>query len=178
MEKGGPDRKTSRATIVVLGGTGDTGRRFARRVVSSTTEIILTTRSPEDVDWDPPDGTRIAQWDPTETDFGDFLATLERPVDVVINLIGAWLVGARHALVEITTDVVSALGSGARYVHCSAVSVWGSRPGEVVDETCPPFAEQRVARLHLEAEAVINEAIEGGLDGVILRLPHIYGPGR
>lgn len=177
------DTKTPQRLIVVLGGTGDTGRRLASTLADPGHRIVLTTRDASDVGWTPQDpNVAFEEWVPADESFLALLtrvrARFDRTPDVVINLIGAWLVGARQALVDITRDVVGNLPSTARYVHCSAVSVWGSRPGETVDESSPTFAEQRVARLHLEAEEAIDEAREAGLETVILRLPHIYGPGR
>jgi nucleoside-diphosphate-sugar epimerase len=161
--------------VWLLGGGGDTGRRLVQRLPADCA-ITITSRAPDKLG-DGFDGVRVVEWRPADASFASVIDGSPAP-DVVVNLIGAWLVNARTALVEATRDIVDALAPGTRYIHCSAVSVWGSRPGEVVDEMSPIFADQRVAGLHFEAEVEVEKARKRGIDSVVLRLPHIYGPGR
>ncbi len=161
--------------VLILGGGGDTGRRLSERLSSDDVVVSITSRSPEKVGWAAESGVSTIHWDPSEADFAE---SVHHSPDVVVNLIGAWLVGAEAALVDATRAVLEALEPGTRYIHCSAISVWGSRPGESVDEDDPVFADQRVAQLHLEAESIVDEHVQRGVDAVVLRLPHIYGPGR
>ena len=166
----------SKKVAVLIGGAGDTGRRLAGALSSAGWEVVTTSRR---------EGAATVRWDPTEQ--GALCAELSgrfREDDTLafVNLIGGWLRDPRAVIVG---GAHAALGEIAalerarppRYVHCSATTVYGHRPGELlsaaVSETSPAL---EIARAQLEAEDLVmgSELV----DGVTLRVPHIYGPGR
>lgn|GEM_PF-1813359 len=75
-------------------------------------------------------------------------------------------------------DASSASG-GARTVHLSSISVYGSMPTCPVDEETPTLNIDEAApdiAAQIEADEVISSEIIAGRPSTLLRLPHLYGP--
>lgn len=162
---------------VLLGGASDTGRRLRPALEAKGFRVFSTSRQPgrADFTWDPKDGA-----DPLASVL-EQASSLDDGITVV-NLIGGFLRDPYPVVVGSTRAALDALarrgGSGKRrYVHCSATSVYGHRPGERLR------ADQSEPRPHLEVGKAQTDAEETArtreqVDSIILRFPHIYGPGR
>lgn len=168
--------------VLLIGGSGDTGQRLAARLAQRGCEVIVTSRTPAAAA-DLASG-EVARWvcaDPVldAAGFASAVANLG-PLDVAFNLLGAYIRGdPRAVIVDGTQATIAALASPEeplRYVLCSATSVYGHRPGERLDEDAPLAGDMAIGRIHAESEAIAMRA--AGIDPIILRLPHIYGPGR
>lgn len=167
---------------LMIGGSGDTGRRLAKRLARQGCGVVVTSRTPDAVPIDRfPPGTGMVAADPVLDPEG-FRAkvTAAGPFDVVYNLLAAFIRGdPRAVIVEGTRATVAAVRSPLhppRYVLCSATTVYGNRPGERLDEDAPLSDHMAIGRLQAESESIA--AGSAGITPVILRLPHIYGPGR
>jgi nucleoside-diphosphate-sugar epimerase len=107
--------------------------------------------------------------------------------DVVVNVAGPrvrprlrWTDYLREH-VGTAEAVARSMRKGARLVHVSSAAVYGTRPGEVIDEKSaeapatfpnPAYAWAKLAAEHA-ARAIGRER---GLEVVVLRLPLVYGP--
>lgn len=159
----------------LIGGSGDTGQRLRRALEARGHEVCITSRRPADGDvvFDPgqPEPERVAR---------ELTAALGGAPTILYNLIGAWLKKPREAIVGGTralVEVAKECEGTPRLVQCSATSVYGDRPGERLEETSPPAPDLEIGRIHLEAEAFLLEE-QDAVRPIVLRLPHIYGPGR
>jgi nucleoside-diphosphate-sugar epimerase len=119
------------------------------------------------------------------SDLGAFAEAVRRagPFDAVVNLLAAFIKGdPRGVVVDGTRHLLRAVSSSGhvpRFVQCSTTTVYGHRPGEWLTEQSPPRGDLRIGQLEVEGENLLLEAETRGLcRPVILRLPHIYGPGR
>jgi nucleoside-diphosphate-sugar epimerase len=131
-----------------------------------------------------PAGVQWVQCDPV----GDpeALALALRPLgpfDAVVNLLAAFIKGDPRGVVVNGThnllQAVSHLGHPPRFVQCSTTTVYGHRPGEWLTEESTTKDDLRIGKLEVEGENILREAETRGLcRPVVLRLPHIYGPGR
>jgi dTDP-4-dehydrorhamnose reductase/quercetin dioxygenase-like cupin family protein len=68
-----------------------------------------------------------------------------------------------------------------RFIYFSSTSVYGEGGGDrIVDEDTPVSGEldDQDARPYVSAEGAVEDARVRGLDGTILRLASVYGPGR
>lgn len=169
--------------VIITGGAGDTGLRLAQRLLDAhDIGLWLTSREPSAVELD---GVVVREWAGADDSagFADLLEDADhagyRHV-VVFNVIGAWLRNPREAIVgvvEALTEAARGAAISLRIVHCSATSVYGDRPGEVLTEDSELSPALEVGRIHAEAE---NRLLDTPRDyeAVALRIPHIYGPDR
>lgn len=66
-----------------------------------------------------------------------------------------------------------------RVVYLSSTSVYGDHDGGWVDADTPPAPDTAMGRRRVLAEAAFERACQAqGVEGMVLRLPGIYGPGR
>jgi nucleoside-diphosphate-sugar epimerase len=88
---------------------------------------------------------------------------------------------AREIYVEGQRTALAAFAGRAqppdRYVYTSSTGVYGDHGGDWVDETTRVDPTTAKTRVLAEAEAVALAA-DGGIDGTIVRLAGLYGPGR
>lgn len=167
---------------LMIGGSGDTGRRLAERLTRHGCEVVVTSRTPAEVAIDRfPPGIRVVAADPVLDPEGFRTAVASvGPCDVVYNFLAAFIRGdPRAVIVDGTRATVAAVASPLRpprYVLCSATTVYGNRPGVRLDEDAPLSDDMAIGRLQAESEAIA--AGSALITPVILRLPHIYGPGR
>ncbi len=173
--------------VLLVGGSGDTGRRLARVWTERDVSVVVTTRqSPDELDDEAFASAEIRQWQGAgETaamaSIVDALRGQPDETLVVYNLVGAWLQNPEEAIWGVArtlADALCAVETEVRLVHCSATSVYGDRPGEIVDESSERSPELEVGRIHARAEDRLLEAETKGVRPYVLRLPHIYGPGR
>lgn len=99
---------------------------------------------------------------------------LAEPEQVVVNVIGAWLRDAKRAIADTTRCVLDALPNTARYVHVSATSVYGHRPGECLNEDSDVSGAFEIGRIHASTDLEVLAR----RNSVVLRVPHLYGPNR
>jgi len=85
----------------------------------------------------------------------------------------------RSVYVDGLRDLLGALRDGdcplQRVIFTSSTAVYGQGEGEWVDESSAATPSRFNGRILLEAEAIVREAPETGIN---LRLSGIYGPGR
>lgn len=125
--------------VVVAGGTGLVGQPLVEALLRQGAEVVVLTRRPEALAL--PSGARAEAWDALP-------AALEG-ADALINLAGEgiadkrWSAARKEALLrsrtETTARLVEALGQAQQgpkvLVNASAIGLYGSRGGEVVEET-------------------------------------------
>jgi nucleoside-diphosphate-sugar epimerase len=183
-----PSDRDPSSLAVLFGGSGDTGQRLARALESRGVEVVVTTRrDPNELSDDVFESVDVRQWGGAGDTEGlvDIVEAVERRVDtdswVGYNLVGDWLKHPEEAIfgtVRTLVETCERRSSPMRLVHCSAISVYGDRPGEVLDESSPRSPDLEVGRIHARAEDLLLEAESPGFEPFVLRLPHIYGPGR
>lgn len=134
------------------------------------------------------DGRAVRRCDVTELDAVDALLG-ETPVDTILHcgaVSGPMVMADRPDMIwRINTlgaaNVLEAArrrGVG-RVVLCSTTDVYGSAPRGMLDETASLAPDTVYGASKAAAEqAVLGWRREHGLDGVIVRLSWIYGPGR
>jgi nucleoside-diphosphate-sugar epimerase len=126
-----------------------------------------------------PEGTRAVAGDLGDADALRSAVGGERP-EAVIHL-AAEIASQRNAArvhevnVEGTGRLLEACaaGDGPRFVFASTV-VTGDAKGELLDEDASLPVETPYGRSKQEGERLVRES---GLDGVVIRPSHVYGPG-
>ncbi len=171
------------ANLLLVGGAGDTGRRLIRALPAHCRVVVTTRQEATAASLGLPSSVQLVQADPVRDPAG-FRQVLRPhgPFDVVYNLLGAWLRNPRGVIVEGLQNLLPAVeqaNNPPRLVFCSATTVYGHRPDEKLDENSRLQPDMEIGRLQAEAEAILEEACQmGKVTGVVLRLPHLYGPGR
>ncbi|MEM7235246.1 MAG: NAD-dependent epimerase/dehydratase family protein, partial [Planctomycetota bacterium] len=109
-----------------------------------------------------------------EVSFGD------RAFDAVIYGVTAGRSGDKEvAFAQGPLRVASALPSETRFVLLSSTGVYHQRDGSEVDENSPALSEERSHLAIRRGEQGLLEATKRGeIDGVVVRLGGLYGPGR
>lgn len=179
--------------VFVAGATGAIGRPLTERLVAAGHEVVGTTRNAERAA-----GLRSAGVEPVVLDAFDAGALREAVVsarpEVVVNQLtalsapfnprryGGWIAETNRLRTEVGPALVTAAReAGAGRVIAQSIS-FVARPGPdaVVDETAPLNldAPGPVAAA-VGAVAAFERAVTGaeGIDGVVLRYGHLYGPG-
>jgi nucleoside-diphosphate-sugar epimerase len=162
---------------ILLGGAADTGTRLRPVLEKRGHVVAATSRRPgrAEICWDPKDGPQ-----PLATAIAERCGPDDRLA--VINLIGGFLRDPRGAVLGSTESALAALAGSnrhlrPRYVHCSATSVYGHRPNEVLSATRSELRDDfEIGTVQREAERKVLG--HPAVDGMVLRFPHIYGPGR
>ncbi len=182
-----PDTGVRRAAVT--GATGYVGSALASRLVQegwAVRGLVRSTSSPEVVAWLGAQGVELVHGD---LDDAGALARLVQGADVVHHC--AAVIGYRRRLagamqrtnVMGTSRVVGACvdaGVG-RLVHVSSIAAVGlsDEPAPLLDETAP-FNAGRLRAPYFstkrEAEQRVLDAVDGGLDAVIVNPGAIYGP--
>jgi len=176
--------------VLLLGATGDTGRRLATLLLDHGFEVVGTTRSPqppltrtEEPTSSLPQGRfRWVQCDALAApDSLQHLLREHGPFGVVINLISAFLRRPTEVLQEGTVRLAQQLSGHVHQamVFCSGVTVYGHRPGELLTEDSPVRPDTVVGTALCRAEESLQRMAAQELFPLrILRLPHVYGPSR
>jgi nucleoside-diphosphate-sugar epimerase len=134
-------------------------------------------------------GGAEAEWAGIEPLAGDItrpedLAGLPTGYDWVVNCVSSAAGGAegyRSLYVRGTLNLLEWLAARPprKFVYTSSTAVYGQNDGSVVDESAPTEPLAETARVLVEAEKVLAEAVrQRGFPAVIMRLGGIYGPGR
>jgi nucleoside-diphosphate-sugar epimerase len=114
----------------------------------------------------------------------DAAERLPRDVDAVVACQAAGADGLeayRRAYVDATRMLVTSLrstGRGGRILYTGSTGVFGQRDGSDVDESTPPMPTSPTAEVLVEAERIVLGGAPSGVEGVVLRLSGLYGPGR
>ncbi|MBP7149853.1 MAG: SDR family oxidoreductase [Acidobacteria bacterium] len=161
---------------VLIAGCGYVGAELARRLVAAGDLVVALRRR------EPPGGEGIV---PLAADLAHpallaGLARLPRPDAVVYAASAdvhedtayetAYVTGVRNLLAALRAS-----GAAPRFVFVSSTGVYGQHGGEWVDEDSPAEPAGFAGRRLLEGEHLVADS---GLDGIVLRLGGIYGPGR
>lgn len=90
---------------------------------------------------------------------------------------------AREVYAEGQRTVLEVFGSRAnppdRYLYTSSTGVYGDHDGTWVDEETPlEPATEKTEMLATAEDIALDEAQDWGMDGTVVRLAGIYGPGR
>ncbi len=171
-------------TAFVTGGAGFVGTNLIFELARQGWRITALYRPGADisrteglaVDWVEGDITQI------ET----LRLAMPENVDVVFHAAADLSVWSRHnerqtlINVEGTRNMVEvALEKGAgRFVQVSSIAVWGLASGRI-DETTPKLGHRSPVNYHrtkFAAEAIVRDAIERGLDAVLVNPANIMGP--
>lgn len=114
----------------------------------------------------------------------DAAERLPRDLDAVVACQAAGADGPdayRRAYVDANRALLSALrsaGRGARLLYTGSTGVFGQRDGSDVDESTPPMPSSPAGAVLVEAEQLVLGAEAPGVEGIVLRLSGLYGPGR
>jgi nucleoside-diphosphate-sugar epimerase len=109
---------------------------------------------------------------------------LPRDLDAVVACQAAGADGLeayRRAYVDATRTLAASLrssGRGGRLLYTGSTGVFGQRDGSDVDESTPPMPTSPTAEVLVEAEQIVLGGASSGVDGVVVRLSGLYGPGR
>lgn len=163
------------ARRVLIAGCGDVGNALGRRLIEDGCEVYGVRRRVDAL------GPGIVPWriDLTDRDSYDappvafdtlfFTASADRRDEDAYRAI---YVDALRGLLDHLRNEGCPL---ERVFFTSSTAVYGQSEGEWVDETSPTEPSGFNGAVLLEAEAVVNDAPETGVN---VRLSGIYGPGR
>jgi nucleoside-diphosphate-sugar epimerase len=160
---------------LVTGASGFVGRATCAELERRGHEVVSLVRRPGS---EPP-GTRARAGDLTDAASLQAALASERP-DCVVHL-AAEIASQRDATKVMEVNVegtrrlleACALDGGPRFVLASTV-VTGDARGALLEPDKPLPVETPYGRSKQEAEKLV---LESGLDGVIVRPSHVYGPG-
>ncbi|MFF0388440.1 NAD-dependent epimerase/dehydratase family protein [Kitasatospora sp. NPDC004615] len=168
--------------VAVLGATGFVGRRVCQALAAAGARVYGVARS----------AAGAADFEPIPLDLAatspERLAEVLRSTgaDVVVNAAGAvWgvtdqqMAQANAELPERLVTAVGLLPGRPRVVHLGSVHEYGPGPwGVAIPESLPPAPVSSYGRTKLlGTEAVLAAARDRGLDGVVLRIVNVSGPG-
>ncbi len=169
--------------ILVTGGTGFTGKALVKRLLDDGHEVValdykegLKTR--ELSDW----GAKVVIGSVTDA---EVVKSCMEGVDVVQHLAAAFrelnVPESHYDEVNIggTRNVLAAAEAAKvkKFIYCSTCGVHGNVENPPGDETAPIDPADYYQRTKYQAEPLVLEAAERGLDATILRPAAIYGPG-
>jgi nucleoside-diphosphate-sugar epimerase len=175
--------------VLIVGGSGDTGQLLAKLIHPRGGEVVVTSRRrPADLPESLLQHAQAVQADPVSDPPG-FAAALRRlrqegPLDVVVDLLAAWLREPEPVILGGLGSILSGLkkvpgGRSTRLIFVGSTRVYGDRPGERLTEDSDLKLDNRTGRLMARAEEMLWSAQgRGETQPVILRPPHVYGPGR
>ncbi|MDX3753229.1 NAD-dependent epimerase/dehydratase family protein [Streptomyces sp. AK08-02] len=170
-------------SVVVLGGAGYVGRHVCAAFAARGHEVVAVGRRPAE----DPLPYRTALLDLAETGPGELGRALRalRP-SVVVNSVGSiWgrtdaeMWSATAVPVLRLLDALGRMPDTPRLVHLGSVLEFGPVPsGTRVSAAVPARPDTAYGRGKLAAtEAVLRAAAEGRVDGTVLRVSNVCGPG-
>ncbi|MEU8552277.1 NAD-dependent epimerase/dehydratase family protein [Streptomyces roseoverticillatus] len=182
-ESRGGERRGGAGTVVVLGGTGWVGRHVSAAFAAEGYDVVTVARSAARG----PAPARFVALDLVTAPVEEIVAMLEaaRP-DVVVNAAGQpWGTSEpvmRTSLLVLTERVVAALGRLSfrpRFVQIGTVMEYGpTSPGLPIGEDTEPRPAGPYGEIKLAgSRAVLAAARAGTVDGVVVRLVNVVGPG-
>jgi UDP-glucose 4-epimerase len=167
--------------VLLTGGVGYLGGRFARFLTESGYEVVLGTRTPERVpEW-------AAAYPVVRTDWTQeaALARACAGADAIVHLAGMNAqrcaedpVGAIEFNAACTARLLSAAcrEQVRRCIYLSSAHVYGSALVGAVDESTCPQPRHPYATSHRAAEDVVRLAQHSGrIEGLVVRLSNSYG---
>ncbi|MFG2212854.1 NAD-dependent epimerase/dehydratase family protein [Streptomyces sp. NPDC048638] len=178
----GPE-PSSRGSVVVLGGAGYVGRHVCAAFAARGRDVVVVGRRPPEESMP----YRCLTLDLAGTDPQALAAALdaERPVTVVNSVGSIW--GRSDAQMWSATavptlrllDAMALMSARPRLVHLGSVLEYGPvPPGTSVGADAETRPDTAYGRSKLAAsEAVLRGASEGSIDGVVLRVSNVSGPG-
>jgi nucleoside-diphosphate-sugar epimerase len=162
-------------TRALISGCGDLGTEVGLLLAAEGYEVHGLRRSPEVL----PAPIRPVAGDLT-TDDG--LADLPRDVDLLVHTPTAggrdpeaYAAVYRDGLARLLDHLAAGGGPPRRTLFVSSTTVYGDADGGWVDEDTPTDPDSATGEQIVAAERVLLDA---DVDGVVLRLAGIYGPGR
>lgn len=172
-----------RLSVVVLGGTGFLGRHIREALEAAGARVLGVSRSAPDSG--PSGGSVRLELTRASTDRLRGLFT-EADADVVVNATGLiWgadedeLTAVNAASVARLADAVAGLDRRVRLVHLGSVHEYGPVPtGTGIAEDAPQEPATVYGRSKLlGSRAVLDAACAGAVDGTVLRIANVHGPG-
>ncbi|MEU1662836.1 NAD(P)-dependent oxidoreductase [Streptomyces sparsogenes] len=170
-------------SVVVLGGTGSLGRRVGEVFDAEGARVLTVSRAPAT---EVPGGRHI-RLDLTREPSARLAGVLAGAgADVVVNAAGlAWggaeedLAAANAGLVRGLVEAVAVLERRPRLIQLGTVHEYGpAAPGTAITEGLPCAPRSAYGRTKLlGAEAVLRAARAGAVDGTVLRIANVHGPG-
>ncbi|WP_217712284.1 NAD(P)-dependent oxidoreductase [Streptomyces sp. NA02950] len=179
-------------SVVVLGGTGSLGRQVCRAFQGAGARVLSVSRGGPADSAGPPDtgGGGVAQvrLDPARAVPGEALAEVlaGAAADVVVNAAGLagdgteeQLTAANSRLVDALVEAAASLERRLRLVQLGTVDEYGPVcRGVGITEDLPPSPVSPYGRSKLlGAQTVLRATRAGAVDGTVLRIAHVFGPG-
>ncbi len=178
-----PAPRTPPGRALVLGGSGFVGGHVCDAFASAGYEVVAVARTPR------PEirASRTVAMDLLAATPGELAALLGsvRPT-VVVNATGAvWGVSPQQMadvnvrLVRVLVDALSLLDQPPRLIQLGSVHEYGPVPqGVAIDENLPELPATEYGRTKLlGTRLVLDAARDGRLEGVVLRISNVVGPG-
>ncbi|AOR31539.1 hypothetical protein BFF78_11225 [Streptomyces fodineus] len=167
--------------VLVLGGSGYLGRHICAAFVCAGATVVQVSRNTPDRTVPGAVRMDLAAASPAE------LARLcaDTGARVLVNAAGVGWGGSDRQMEQLNvefvgrlTEVVAGLPRPPRLIQLGSAYEYGpSRHGETIDEDWPPAPESSYARMKLRGSQAVLRAAEQGVDGVVLRLSVVCGPG-
>jgi nucleoside-diphosphate-sugar epimerase len=172
-----------RPLAIVVGGTGYLGRQVCAALGEAGYDVMAVARRPAV----PPPGARLCRTDLVRATPAELVALLDtlRP-DVMVNAAGGlWgvtdqeMTEANENLVRALVDAVADAPGRPRLIHLGSTYEYGTQPpGVRLHEAIPEHPVTQYGRTKLAGTRIIVDAVAAGrLDGVVLRLSTVVGPG-
>ncbi|SFG19403.1 hypothetical protein SAMN05518865_109140 [Duganella sp. CF458] len=172
-------------TVLVTGATGFIGQSLVPALLASGHRVIVLSREPRKAAWEFGGAARAVA---SMSDLGP-----AEPIDVIVNLAGARILGwrwserrkavLRGSRAGLSEGVVEWIARAARkprlLINASAVGYYGIQPlgsEQVLNEASPPQAIF-MSQLCQEWEAVAGRAREYGVPVALARFGVVYGHG-
>lgn len=166
--------------VVVTGATGFIGRRLCQALMDDGDDVLALLRTPSTGPW----GASVIH----------DLGTGSLPADAFADTKVIYHLASRvhhpedrpdddepyHRVNVLGTHEIlnAAQAAGVRrLVYVSSTKAMGENTLAIEDETSDPHPETPYGRTKLQAEQLVFKRDTGGPDGVVLRLPAVYGAG-
>ncbi|BBJ38851.1 hypothetical protein SSPO_015690 [Streptomyces antimycoticus] len=166
---------------VVIGGTGFIGRHICRALTKRGYEVLAIARKPAE----PIPGVAFLRLDAVSAPSDD-IARAAKSADLVVNAAGdSWegdeesMTASHIPLVDRLVDAVATLPRRPRLVHLGSVHEYGPVPdGTAIAEDHPTAPHTPYARTKLIGSRIVLGAADAGrVDGCVLRVTNVCGPG-